>query len=163
MRIALILIAVLAIALATGAPASASRNCVAAEEAVVHSAGDEEEGAAPTFTPAFYARTFTLNASLDGLDGKQLPVSIEEICSVPRSLKKQAVQLAGSDAIALTSSKTSVWEGSKHLRGDAATNAVDGADTALLRVRLAPQGQWGEDEDGNKVATFIAKRILITD
>jgi hypothetical protein len=163
MRLALIFITALAIALATGAPASASRNCVAAEEAIAHPAGDEDEGAAPTFTPAFYARTLTLNASLDGLDGKQLPVSIEEICSVPRSLKKQAVQLAGSDAIALISTRTSVWQDGKHLRGDDALTAVDGADTALLRVRLAPKSQWGEDEDGNSVATFIAKRILITD
>jgi hypothetical protein len=162
MRIALIFIAALAIGLATGAPASASRNCVAAEEAVAHKSGGDENGP-PTFTPAFYARTLTLNASLDGLDGKQLPVSIEEVCSVPKSLRKQAIQLAGGDGIALISSRTSVWQDGKHLRGDAATGAVDGADTALLRVRLAPLTQWGEDEDGNKVATFIAKRILITD
>jgi hypothetical protein len=162
MRIALTFIAALVVALGVSAPASASRNCVAAEEAVAHKSGSDEDGP-PSFTPAFYARTLTLNASLDGLDGKQLPVSIEEVCSVPKSLRKQAMQLAGGDGIALISTKTSVWEGSTHLRGGAALTAVDGADTALLRVRLAPQSQWGEDEDGNAVATFIAKRILITD
>ena len=49
------------------------------------------------------------------------------------------------------------------LQGDAALTALDGADTALLTVRLAPQRQWGEDEDGDKVPTFLARRITITD
>ena len=152
---------------AAHASETVSRNrCVSAEEARVHAAGDgqgENEDAPPKFSSAFYARTFTLDASLDGMDGETLPVSIEEVCDVPKALAKQAVQLAGTDGIALLSSHTRVWMDGMRLQGDAAVAAVDGADTALLRVRLAPARQWGEDEDGGKVATFMARRITITD
>jgi hypothetical protein len=135
------------------------KKCVTAEEAAAHTAGD----APPRFTSAFYARTFTLNASLDGMDGTQLPISIEEVCDIPKSLTKQAVQLAGTDGVALLSTRTTVWLDRQQLRGDAALVALDGADTAVLRVRLAPQPRWGEDEDGSRVPTFTARRITITD
>jgi hypothetical protein len=41
--------------------------------------------------------------------------------------------------------------------------ALDRADTAVLRVRLAPGRRWAEDEDGDKVAALAARRITITD
>jgi hypothetical protein len=154
---------------ASGSDQPAGKKCVSAEEAKAHAAGDGpgsgngEEGAPPKFTSAFYARTFTLDTSLDGMDGNQLPISIEEVCDIPKSLTKQAVQLAGTDGIALLSSATSVWLDGKSLQGTAALTAVDAADTAVLRVRLAPQRRWGEDEDGSKIATFTARRITITD
>jgi hypothetical protein len=163
---------------ATSASASASdqpagKKCVSAEEAKARAAGDgagsgnegrdADDGAAPKFTAAFSARTFTLNASLDGMDGKQLPISIEEVCDIPKALTKQAVQLPGTDAIALLSTRTSVWLDGKPLHGTAAVTALDGADTAVLRVRLAPQSHWGEGEDGDKVPTFTARRITVTD
>jgi hypothetical protein len=144
---------------ASGSDQPAAKRCVSAEEAKAHAAGD----APPKFTSAFYARTFTLNASLDGMDGMQLPISIEEVCDIPKSLAKQAVQLAGTDGIALLSTRTSVWLDGKRLQGTAALTALDGADTAVLRVRLAPQRRWGESEDGSKVPTFTARRITITD
>jgi hypothetical protein len=183
----MVLAAIAALAMALGhcalavsaAPASASgrdqraaKHCVSAEGAAAHAAGDgtagnedgsSDEGAPPSFTSAFYARTFTIDASLDGLDSKQLPISIEEICDVPKALAKQAVQLAGADGVALLSTRTSVWLGGQSLRGDPAMTALDGADTAVLRVRLAPRRRWAEDEDGDKVATFAARRITITD
>ncbi|MFL5826118.1 MAG: hypothetical protein ACJ76V_06305 [Thermoleophilaceae bacterium] len=146
----------------SGSDQPAGKKCVAAEEARARSAGGDG-GAPPKFSAAFYRHTFTINSSLDGLDGKDLPLAIEEICDVPRSLKKQAVQLAGTDGIARLLTRTSVWLGKTHLRGAAATNAVAGADTALLRARLAPPSSWGEDEDGNKLPTFQALRITITD
>jgi hypothetical protein len=148
-------------ATASGSDAPPVKNCVTAEEASAHAADDED--APPRFTAAFYARIITLEASLDGLDGKQLPLSIEDVCDVPASLKSQAVQLAGADGVALLSASTSVSLGKTHLRGSAATNAVAGADTATLRVRLAPQRSWAADEDGTKVPTFNARRITITD
>jgi hypothetical protein len=159
-----VLIAIAALAVALPARASAGdqpsgKRCVTAEEAVVHAAGDDP----PKFTSAFSAHTFTLNASLDGMDGTQLPISIEEVCDIPKSLAKQAVQLAGTDGIALLSTRTSVWLDGQSLQGEAALTALDGADTAVLRVRLAPQRRWGEDEDGGKVPTFTARRITITD
>lgn len=170
-----ILAGVLALLLALGHPPAAisgtdppaGKKCVAAEEASARAAGDsggENEGAPPKFSPAFYARTFTLDVSLDGIDGgKELPISIEEICDVPKALRKQAVQLAGADGIALLLPKTSYWQGETQLEGEAATSALDGADTAVLRVRLARPKAWGEDEDGGKVATFRTRRIEITD
>jgi hypothetical protein len=145
---------------ASGSDPPAAKNCVNAKEAGAHASG----GAAPLrFTAAFYARVFTLDASLDGLNGKQLPVSIQDVCDIPRSLTSQAVQLAGADGVALLSARTSVWLGARQLRGRAATTAVGGADTAVLRVRLAPRRRWVADEDGVKVATFLARRITITD
>jgi hypothetical protein len=146
------------------APASpaAVKNCVGAEEAGVHAAGGD--GGSPTkFTRAFYAHTFTLDTSLDGVDGQQLPISIEQVCRVPKALKRQAVQLAGADGVALLSIHTSIWSGSTQLTGAAAATALDGADTAMINVRLTHPRRWGEDEDGNKIPTFTARRVTITD
>jgi hypothetical protein len=47
---------------------------VVAEEAGARAAGGDEDRP-PKFTRAFYARVFTIDASLDGLDGKQLPIA----------------------------------------------------------------------------------------
>jgi hypothetical protein len=56
-----------------------------------------------------------------------------------------------------------VWLDGTTLEGTAALTALDGADTAVLRVRMAPRRSWGEDEDGDMVPTFTARRITITD
>jgi hypothetical protein len=144
----------------SGSDQPAAKRCVTAEEAIA--AGDSG-GAPPKFTRAFYSHVFTLNASLDGLDGTQLPISIEEICAVPKRLKKQAVQLAGADGIARISTSTHVWADGRLLTGTAATTAIDGADTAVLRVRLLRVRRWGQDEDGNQIPTFTTRRIEITD
>jgi hypothetical protein len=151
---------------ASGSDEPAAKNCVSAEEATARAAGDsggEDEGAPPKFRRAFYARTFTLDASLDGSEGRELPISIEDVCGVPKALRKQAAQLAGADAVALLLPQTSVWQGRTRLQGEAAATALDGADTAVMRVRLARPPAWREDEDGNKVATFRTRRIEITD
>jgi hypothetical protein len=47
---------------------------VVAEEAGARAAGGDEDRP-PKFTRAFYARFFTIDTSLDGLDGKQLPIA----------------------------------------------------------------------------------------
>jgi hypothetical protein len=65
--------------------------------------------------------------------------------------------------VIVLSARTSVWLDPTPLQGDAAVSALDGADTAVLRVRMAPPRHWGEDEDGDKVPTFAAHRITITD
>jgi hypothetical protein len=135
---------------------------VQAQEAGARTAGGDAQGP-PKFSAAFYKRVFTLDASLDGLDGGDLPVSIEEICAVPKALAKQAAQLAGADGVALVLPRTSVWEGRTRLVGTQATDALGGADTAILRVRLAQPATWREDEDGNRIPTFTAARIQITD
>jgi hypothetical protein len=146
---------------ASGSDQPTAKNCVGAEEAGARAAGGD--AGPPKFTRAFYAHTFKLDTSLDGVDGNQLPISIEDVCRVPRSLKKQAVQLAGSDGVALLSARTSVWVGRTPLTGDAAATALDGADTAVLTARLATRPRWGVDEDGNKIPTFVTRRINITD
>ena len=148
------------IGLHPGAAAGAS-NCVGAEEASAHSAG--EDGPPPRFTSAFYRRLLTLEVSLDGADGSELPISIEAVCDVPRRLRKQATQLAGGDGVALLLSRTTVWQGGTELSGQDAARAIEGADTATMRVRLKRPPTWREDEDGNPVPTFRAGRIEITD
>ena len=146
---------------ASGSDQPAGKHCVAAEEAVVHAAGDS--GAGLKFSAAFYRRMYTLDVSLDGADGKELPISIETVCDVPKARKKEAAQLAGSDGVARLLTRTQIWEGDTLLTGTQASTALDGADTATMRVRLTQPGTWSEDEDGNPVPTFRAGRIEITD
>jgi hypothetical protein len=157
----------LAVALGQSAPALAGsdappKNCVVAEEATVHAAGDGSE-APPKFTTAFYRRRITLEVSLDGADGKQLPISIEQLCDIPKPLKKQATQLAGTDGIGLIYATTNVFMGTTQVPSADVTTAIDGADTATLRARLARPAHWREDEDSNKVPTFVLYRVDITD
>jgi hypothetical protein len=153
------------------APASASgtdaatpvNGCVTAEEARVFAAGDSGSSAPPTFNRWFFKRSFTIDASLDGMDGTQLPVSVEQVCGVKKKYKSQAVPLAGNDGIALIYSSTVVVQNGQVLKGQAALDAVAGADTATLTVRFASQKKWGADEDGNQVPTFKASRVVVTD
>ncbi|HEY2603022.1 MAG TPA: hypothetical protein VGI67_15805 [Thermoleophilaceae bacterium] len=157
----LVIAAVGALLFSAPAPAMGAKNCVGAEEAGAHASGGD--GGSFNFSSAFYKHIFTLDTSLDGADGDQLPISIEEVCGVPKRLKRQAVQLAGTDGIALLSAATGVRSGSQHLSGAAALTALDGADTAVLRARLTAQKRWGEDEDGNKIPTFTTSVVRITD
>jgi hypothetical protein len=146
---------------ASGTDQPAGKHCVAAEEASIHPAGDS--GGAMEFSAAFFKRMYTIDVSLDGADGNDLPISIETICDVPKKRKKEAAQLAGSDGIARVLQRTQIWEGTTLLTGTEATTALDGADTATMRVRLTQPRTWSEDEDGNPVPTFRAGRIEITD
>jgi len=166
-------VATLALAFSQGTPAAATlafasgdggaalKRCVAAEESSARAAGGDE--GPPKFTRAFYSHSFKLGTSLDGLEGNQLPIAIERVCSVPTRLKKQAAQLSGTDGIALLYANTSVWKGNSQLSGGAATTALDDADTAVLTARLASPRNWGKDEDGDKVPTFVTQRVVITD
>jgi hypothetical protein len=155
------------VALAGGATASAGsdqpagKRCVAAEEAVIHPAGSDE--GPPKFSAAFYRHMYNLDVSLDGADGKELPISIETICDVPKKLRKQAAQLAGSDGVARVLQRTQIWQDGTLLTGTEATTALDGADTATVRVRLTKPPTWSKDEDGSPLPTFRAGRIEITD
>lgn len=153
-------------ALAVGAglspsPAPAAGHCVGAEEALVHAAG--EDGGPPRFTPAFYRRLLVLEVSLDGADGAELPISIEEVCNVPKRLRRQAAQLSGGEGVAVLLARTTVWRGAAQVPPEDVAGALDGADTASLRVRLRPPSAWRSDEDGNRVPTFRTGMIEITD
>ena len=147
----------------------AGANCIGeeegedAEEARV--AGDEEddEDKPLRFSPAFYDQTITLDASLDGLEGRALPLAIEEVCDVPKPLASEAAQLAGADGIALVRSTTIVRLDGKRLQGKAATAALGDADTAVLRVRLTPPRKWRAGEEDGRLPTFTPRRINITD
>ena len=159
------IVALLAVANAAPARAGsdnpAGKHCVVAEEASIRPAGDS--GGEMRFSPAFYKRMYTVDVSLDGADGKELPISIETVCDVPKARKKEAAQLAGSDGVARVLARTQIWEGDTLLTGTQAITALDGADTASMRVRLTQPGTWSEDEDGNPIPTFRAGRIEITD
>jgi hypothetical protein len=146
---------------ASGSDQPAGKHCVVANEASVRAAGDG--GGELKFSAAFFRRVFTLEVSLDGADGNELPMSIETICDVPKKRKKEAAQLAGSDGIARVSPRTQIWQGNELLTGASATRALDGADTARVRARLTRPHTWGQDEDGNAVPTFRAGGIEVTD
>ena len=65
-----------------------------------------QEDAPPTFSDPFYGITITINASVDGVNGDELPISIEEVCDVPNGLAGEAAQLIGGSGVALISSAT---------------------------------------------------------
>ena len=118
----------------------------------------------PTFSAPFYTITITLKASADGLNGDELPISIEEVCDVPKRLESEAAQLIGGEGVALISSSTKVFDaGGQQLTGDAATTALAGADTVSLKAQLERPAQWRQDEDGQPVPTFETSRADITD
>jgi hypothetical protein len=156
-----VLALVLGSALALARPASAAVHCVdgSADEARV--AGSDE--GPPKFTPDFFQHRMTIDASTDGLDQNTLPISIEAICGLPRSLDKQAGGLAGSDGVAVITSRTSVWKDGQRLAPARKLVELGGADTVTLRGRLLQQRAWKADEDGDPVPTFSASRITITD
>ena len=118
----------------------------------------------PTFSDAFYAITMTVNASADGLTGNELPISIEEVCDVPKSLESEAAQLVGGEGVALIGPGTKVFDATgQQLTGAAATTALAGADSLTLRVQLRRPAQWSQDEDGQPVPTFETRRADVTD
>jgi RTX calcium-binding nonapeptide repeat (4 copies) len=125
----------------------------------------EEAGdGAPTFSDPFYALTLSLKASADGLNGDELPISIEEVCDVPKELESEAAQLVGGDGVALITADTKVFDAAgQELTGEAATTALAGADTVSLKAQLERPGQWRQDEDGEPVPTFATSRADITD
>jgi hypothetical protein len=152
----------------SGTGGGGSTGCVADQEAKLRAALDGShrkggDGGPPTFSAGFYGVTITLKASVDGLEGNQLPLEIEQVCDVPKALRRDAVKLAGGDGVAIVGSNTKVVKGGKLLDGAAARTALDNADTATLRARLKQRGSWARDEDGNPVPTFAASRIQITD
>jgi hypothetical protein len=157
-------LAVLGAALAVGAglsasPAAAAGRCVDADEAIVRASGDDDP---VSFRPAFYRRPLVLEVSLDGADGGELPIEIEEVCNVSRRLREQAAQLAGGAGVAVMLDDTTVWKGGIRLRRRAVARALDRADTAWVWVRLRQRRTWGEDRDGNPVPSFWTERIEIT-
>jgi Ca2+-binding RTX toxin-like protein len=123
-----------------------------------------QEEAPPTFSEPFYAITITINASVDGVNGNELPISIEEVCDVPAQLESEAAQLIGGEGVALLSSESKVFDAAgQQLTGDAATTALAGADSVSLKAQLERPGAWRQDEDGQPVPTFRMSRADITD
>jgi hypothetical protein len=123
--------------------------------------GDED--APPKFSRRFYRRWFSMDASTDGFEAPELPVSIDAACDLPRRLQKEADQLNGADGVAVVTSHTRIVKDGVLLTGATRTAELDGADTGFLKVRLFRPQRWREDEDGEKIATFRARRIVITD
>jgi hypothetical protein len=82
---------------------------------------------------------------------------------VPEELTHAATQLAGSDAVALLSARTSVVADGEALHARAALVSLAEADTARVRGRMTPPSMWRDDEDGDAIPTFTAGRITVTD
>jgi hypothetical protein len=165
-----------------GGPAQPG-GCVGAEEDVV-----DGDGGPPSLSPALFGITFTLNASLDGIDDDgTLPLDIEEVCGVPADLASDGAKLAQLSGVALLSASTEIWtcgssdedsperenaadcndipaKGGTLLQGEDALSALaNDADTAFVGVRLVPRASWRQDEDGEPVPTFDAYWVKITD
>jgi hypothetical protein len=139
---------------AAGTDLPAGRTCVGqAEDAQARSAG---------LSPAFHKRAVTLVASADGLDGQELPISIVAVCDFQEKLAEEAASLCGSDGVALRLRRTTIWENGALKVGPAATSLVDGTDTAVVRGRLMRPSAWRRDDDGRRIATFRAGRIIVT-
>lgn len=138
----------------------------AGDEAAPGGGGQDEESdedAPPKFSNSFHRRWISMDASADGFEAPELPVSIEAVCDVPKRLQKEADQLNGTDGVVVVSSKTRIVKDGQALSGTTGTAELDGADTAFLKVRLFRPKNWREDEDGAKIPTFRARRIEITD
>jgi hypothetical protein len=191
MRLALLITAVLALAVAWQAPApihhgvgqalaAQATSCPepseeggADEASHVRQSGSDsgagggeegsDEDAPPKFSNSFHRRWISMDASLDGFTPPELPTSIEAVCDVPKRLQRQADQLNGTDGVVVVGSKTVVVKDGKTLSGTSRLAELDGADTAFMKVRLFRPNKWREDEDGDKIPTFRAKRITITD
>jgi hypothetical protein len=142
-----------------------------------------------SLSPALFGITFTLNASLDGIDDDgSLPLDIEEVCGLPADLAPDGRKLVGLSGVALLSANTEIWtcgdsgedeglerenaaacqdipaKGGTLLHGEKALSTLDSdADTAFVGVRLVPQASWRQDEDGEPVPTFDASWVKITD
>jgi hypothetical protein len=125
--------------------------------------GSEDEDAPPKFSNSFYRRWFSMDASTDGFEAPELPVSIEAVCDLPKRFAKQGDQLSGADGVAIVSSRTHIFKDGQQLSGPTGTAEVEGADTVSLKVRLFRPNRWREDEDGAKIPTFRARRLDITD
>jgi hypothetical protein len=153
----------LVVGLAAAVPAQASwsgrppgRNCVWETRGA-------EQVAPSNLKSVFYKRPITLLASVDGLDGQELSISIEAVCDLPEKLARGAAGLPGSDGIALRLHRTTVWEGHALKVGPSATALIKGADTVLMRGRFARPRAWRHDERGSRIATFRAGRMVVMD
>jgi Ca2+-binding RTX toxin-like protein len=153
-----------------GAPGGpgAGQTCASPPEEAKLAAGGlgraAQEEAPPTFSEPFYAITITLNASVDGLNGDELPISIEEVCDVPTRLEGEAAQLIGGEGVALIGAQAQVFDAAGQLlTGDAAAAALAGADSVSLKAQLERPAGWRQDEDGQPVPTFRTSRADITD
>jgi hypothetical protein len=150
---------------------------------------DDDEDGAPSLSPALYAVTFTLDASLDGIDADgNLPLAIDAVCGVPADLASDGAKLVQRSGLALPSDNTEIWtcagstededpesenaveckdipeKGGTLLHGEQAMTTLDNdADTAFVGVRLVPRAAWRQDEDGEPVPTFDAYWVKITD
>jgi hypothetical protein len=151
----------------TGGPGNGLSCASPPEEAKLAAGGlgrAAQDDGPPTFADAFYGITITLKASADGLNGDELPISIEEVCDVPEALESEAALLIGGEGVALISPDTSVFDaGGQQLTGDAATTALTGADTVSLKAQLQRPARWRQDEDGQPGPTFETSRADITD
>jgi hypothetical protein len=158
--------------------------CVGASEDVL----DGDDGP-PSLSPALYDITFTLDASLDGIDDDgSLPLEIEDVCGLPADLVSDGRKLVQLSGVALLSDNTEIWtcgdseedegpesenaaecqdipeKGGTLLQGEEALSTLDNdADTAFAGVRLVPRASWRQDEDGEPVPTFDAYWVKITD
>jgi hypothetical protein len=152
--------------LAASVPAAAARagdstpGCIDGSANQAAAAGGD--AGPPRFASDFFRTTFSLDVSTDGFSRRDLAISIEAVCGVPKAYAVQAAQLAGSDGVAVITSRTRVYNGKSRVKPARRHSALDGADTMHLTVRLWHPAHWRPGED-NRVPTFTTTRAVITD
>ncbi len=143
------------------------KNCVGeAEDARARAAGDsggEEEGAPPKLSRPFYKRAVTLDVSADGMDGQELPVSIEEVCDIPKSWREGRSAARRRRRGRAAAAPHNRLAGPHRPQRDRGQHRDRGADTALVRGRLARPSAWRPGRGRQPVATFRTRRIEVTD
>ena len=103
-----------------------------------------QEHAPPNFSDPFSAVTLTINASVDGVNRDELPISIEEECDVPSGLAGEAAQLIGGEGVAPLTCETKVFDATgQALTGDAAATALAGAGSVSLKAQLLRPASGG--------------------
>lgn len=96
----------------------------------------------------------TIRADAFGFSGGRLSATVNSVSGLPPQLRgPYSEAIVGQDAIVL------VGRGVK-VRGGRAN--LDDAEEVTVKGKLLRPGQWREDEDGNQVPTFRAKRVAIT-
>jgi hypothetical protein len=109
---------------------------------------------------AAFSGVLVFKATADGFATGRLAVTLSDVGGVTKKLGADVRDaLDDQDAIVLVSKTIKVRDS----KGRKLTlSALDDADTVTIRGKLLRPSQWRADEDGTKVPTIRAKRIVVT-
>jgi hypothetical protein len=109
---------------------------------------------------AAFSGVLVFRATADGFAAGRLAVTLSDVGGVSKKLRADVRDaLDDQDGIVLVSTTIKVRD-SKGRKLE--LSALDDADTVTIRGKLLRPSRWRADEDGNKVPTIRAKRIVVT-